>query len=88
MKGIIVFDNWESVYYLQISEEIKEVLNQTRKTDNKNRPISNSHHLSAQTVFSVLDYLVKWKRFQAQKAPVNPGKGIQTVHLIHSASTC
>lgn len=60
----------------QISEEIKEVLNQTRKTDNKNRPISNSHHLSAQTVFSVLDYLVKWKRFQAQKAPVSyPGKG-------------
>nr|XP_022332154.1 serine/threonine-protein kinase ATR-like isoform X2 [Crassostrea virginica] len=60
----------------EISEEIKEVLNQTRKTDNKNRPISNSHHLSAQTVFSVLDYLVKWKRFQAQRAPVsNPGKG-------------
>nr|XP_034325117.1 serine/threonine-protein kinase ATR isoform X2 [Crassostrea gigas] len=61
---------------VEISEEIKEVLNQTRKTDNKNRPISNSHHLSAQTVFSVLDYLVKWKRFQAQKAPVSyPGKG-------------
>ncbi|XP_062573409.1 serine/threonine-protein kinase ATR-like [Saccostrea cucullata] len=59
----------------EISEEIKEVLNRTRKTDNKDRPISHSHHLSAQTVFSVLDYLVKWKRFQAQRAPVSyPGR--------------
>ncbi|KAJ8304679.1 hypothetical protein KUTeg_018262, partial [Tegillarca granosa] len=47
-----------------IVREIKEVLNQAKKPDIKHR--SDFHHLSAQTVFKVLDYLTKWKRYKAQ----------------------
>ncbi|XP_060578307.1 serine/threonine-protein kinase ATR-like [Ruditapes philippinarum] len=49
----------------EIFAEINEVLNQGTRSDGKLKG-SNYHHMSAQTVFSILDYLTKWKYFMLQ----------------------
>lgn len=49
----------------EICAEINEVLNQGARGDGKPKG-SSFHHMSAQTVFSVLDYLTKWKYFMLQ----------------------
>ena len=42
------------------------MLVQVQRPDTKHKTMSNFHHMSAQTIFSVLDYLSKWKRYTAQ----------------------
>ena len=59
----------------QICQEINEVLVQVQRPDvyTKHKSLSDFHHICVQTIFSVLDYLSKWKRYTAQmKAAETP----------------
>ncbi|XP_041373194.1 serine/threonine-protein kinase ATR-like [Gigantopelta aegis] len=57
----------------EVCKEILEVLNQVKKPDTRQGNPSDFSHKSAQTVFSILDYLTKWQRHRAQiKAAANP----------------
>ncbi|XP_052214022.1 serine/threonine-protein kinase ATR-like isoform X2 [Dreissena polymorpha] len=51
--------------------EIIEVLTQVTCMDSKNKG-DNLHHMSAQTIFSVLDYLTKWKYLSLQIGTAEP----------------
>ena len=46
---------------LQVFAEITEVLTQITRMEGRQKVLSDLHHMSAQTIFSVLDYLTKWK---------------------------
>ncbi|XP_012937158.1 serine/threonine-protein kinase ATR [Aplysia californica] len=50
----------------QMFEELMEVLNYMQKPETRLESASNFHHLSAQTVFSILDYLTMWCNHRAQ----------------------
>lgn len=49
-----------------IHNEIMEVLHQIRKSDTRQGSVTDMRHMCAQTVFSVLDYLSKWRTNRAQ----------------------
>ena len=49
-----------------LHNEIMEVLNQVRKSDTRRGNVADFRHMSAQTVFSCLDYLTKWRTNRAQ----------------------
>ncbi|ESO96675.1 hypothetical protein LOTGIDRAFT_176570 [Lottia gigantea] len=49
-----------------VFSEIMEVLTQVKKPDTRHGSASDFRHMSAQTIFSVIDYLTKWKRHRAQ----------------------
>ncbi|XP_064619014.1 serine/threonine-protein kinase ATR-like [Lineus longissimus] len=49
-----------------ITQEILEVLSHVKKADTILGSVSDFRHLSAQTVFSVLDHLTKWIRHRIQ----------------------
>ena len=58
------------------------MLGQVQRSYTKNKTMSNFHHMSAQTIFSVLDYLSKWKRYMdqmksAELARIKGGKQLQ-----------
>ncbi|BFY98653.1 hypothetical protein BsWGS_01693 [Bradybaena similaris] len=46
--------------------EIMAVLQKLQKQDLRHESASNFHHMSAQTMFSVLDYLTMWRSHQAE----------------------
>ncbi|ESO92356.1 hypothetical protein LOTGIDRAFT_190706 [Lottia gigantea] len=50
----------------EVFSEIMEVLTQVKKPDTRHGSASDFRHMSAQTIFSVIDYLTKWKRHRAQ----------------------
>ncbi|KAK6188750.1 hypothetical protein SNE40_004864 [Patella caerulea] len=57
----------------EVFAEIMEVLTQVKKPDTRHGSASDFRHMSAQTVFSVIDYLTKWRRHRAQtKAAEKP----------------
>ncbi|XP_063432068.1 serine/threonine-protein kinase ATR-like [Mytilus trossulus] len=58
----------------EVFTEILEVISHTQKPDTKHRD-GNFHHMSAQTIFSIMDHLTKWKRQKAQTSGIIPGKG-------------
>ncbi|XP_045160246.2 serine/threonine-protein kinase ATR-like [Mercenaria mercenaria] len=64
----------------EIFVEISQVLNQGSRSDGKPKS-SNFHHMSAQTVFSILDYLTKWKYFvlQLKAAEMQKRRGASSV---------
>ena len=47
---------------LQIQDEFLAVLNDVKDPETRHGSASDLRHMSAQTVFSVLDHLTKWKR--------------------------
>ncbi|OPL31024.1 hypothetical protein AM593_07600, partial [Mytilus galloprovincialis] len=57
----------------EVFTEILEVISHTQKPDTKHRD-GNFHHMSAQTIFSIMDHLTKWKRQKAQTSGIIPGK--------------
>ena len=62
---------------VQVHQEMMEVLNQAKKADTRHTSTSDLRHMSAQTVFSVLDYLTKWKTHLVRTltAGLPPGRG-------------
>lgn len=74
-----------------LHNEIMEVLNQVRKSDTRQGSVADFRHMSAQTIFSVLDYLTKWRTNRAQvKASEMPSskepvylkdKGYNTINI-------
>ncbi|XP_048255679.1 serine/threonine-protein kinase ATR-like isoform X1 [Haliotis rufescens] len=65
----------------EIYSEILEVINQVKKPDTRHRSPSDFRHKSAQTVFSVLDYLAKWCRHRAQAKPAANSSTRQASYL-------
>ena len=59
--------------------EVMEVVNQAKKADTRQSSTSDLRHMSAQTIFSVLDYLTKWRthRILMLTAGVPMGRGEQ-----------
>ncbi len=49
-------------FCLQICNEILAVLNDVKEKDKRHGSASDLRHMSAQTIFSVLDHLTKWTR--------------------------
>lgn len=64
--------------------EIAEVLTQITRIEGKQKVLANLHHMSAQTVFSVLDYLTKWK-YRSVQFKVNDTKG-KVSHCTYESS--
>ena len=54
---------------LQIRQEILAVLTHAEKAEDQRS--GDVSHMSAQTVFSVLDYLTRWKRHRVQMLSVS-----------------
>lgn len=54
-----------TIGFCQIQHEVLAVLQHAEKSDNLKG--SEESHLSAQTVFSVLDHFTKWKQQRAQE---------------------
>ena len=67
--------------WLQVYNEVMEVVNQAKKADTRQSSTSDLRHMSAQTIFSVLDYLTKWRthRILMLTAGVPMGRGEQGV---------
>ncbi|KAL8622805.1 hypothetical protein ACOMHN_026926 [Nucella lapillus] len=47
--------------HLEIYKEVMEVVGEAKKAGTRHTSTSDLRHMSAQTVFSVLDYLTKWR---------------------------
>ncbi|XP_013417435.1 serine/threonine-protein kinase ATR-like isoform X2 [Lingula anatina] len=62
----------DAAQHQEIYEEVLSVLDHVKKPDTRQGSASDFRHMSAQTVFSVLDHLTKWKRHKLQ-------------HLAHSS---
>ncbi|KAK7486773.1 hypothetical protein BaRGS_00021920, partial [Batillaria attramentaria] len=52
--------------HVEMYNEVMEVVNHATKTDTRQRSKSDLNRLSTQTVFSVLDYLFKWRDHRMQ----------------------
>ncbi|KAL3865678.1 hypothetical protein ACJMK2_043042 [Sinanodonta woodiana] len=79
---VLLDGSQEDIY--EILAEINEVLCQVKRSDAKQRSGSDFHRMSAQIVFSVLDYLTRWKTLRAQmKAAETPAqsKGAGPIYL-------
>ncbi|KAL4227217.1 hypothetical protein ACF0H5_012662 [Mactra antiquata] len=57
----------------EVCQEINEVLQQSTRTDGKQKGSIN-HHMSSQTIFSILDYLTKWKYFMLSMKAIEAAK--------------
>ena len=65
--------------FAQLYNEMMEVLKWVTKADTPTQAaMANFRHVSTQTVFSVLDYLTKWRQYQVQNLTrgVAPGRGV------------
>ncbi|KAK7116236.1 hypothetical protein V1264_001954 [Littorina saxatilis] len=62
--------------HLEIYNEVMEVVKQAKKADVRHSSTSDFRHVGAQTIFSVLDYLTKWRthRIQILTAGVPPSR--------------
>ncbi|XP_076443272.1 serine/threonine-protein kinase ATR-like isoform X2 [Babylonia areolata] len=61
---------------VEIHKEVMEVIGEAKKADTRHTSTSDLRHMSAQTVFSVLDYLTKWRthRIRTLTAGLPPGR--------------
>nr|KAG5699555.1 hypothetical protein BaRGS_033751 [Batillaria attramentaria] len=58
--------------HVEMYNEVMEVVNHATKTDTRQRSKSDLNRLSTQTVFSVLDYLFKWRDHRMQLLSAEP----------------
>ncbi|GAB1608793.1 serine/threonine-protein kinase ATR-like [Argonauta hians] len=67
--------------FRDIYNEIMEVLNQISKSDTRQGSVTDLRHMSAQTIFSVLDYLSKWRTNRAQLKAAEMPSSKEPVYL-------